>query len=236
MRFKRYENGGTSQSGPVVFLRNCIEWMIRVVDGDKTFYPLENLPWLEKVEAQTKTIASEVEQILKGTVPGWQSLSDDPQVQQGDSWKTFVLYAYGKPVLSNHVQCPNTVAALKHIPGMKTAWFSILEPRANLPPHEGPYNGMLRYHLGLIIPSENPDICGIRVGKDVRNWSKGASLIFDDTHDHEAWNRTNEKRVVLFVDMVRPLPFPLNVLNKMIISIAGNSPFIKKIIERAEAH
>lgn len=236
MRFKRYQNGGTTQSGMVVFVRNCVEWLIRVVNGDKTFYDVEKEPWVTQVESQTESIVAELNAVLETGVPAWQKLSDDPQVQQGDSWKTFVLYAYGQPVLSNQQKCPNTVDALSHIPGMKTAWFSILEPQTSLPPHEGPYNGMLRYHLGLIIPSEGSEFCGIRVGKDTRNWKKGKSLLFDDTHDHEAWNKTNEKRVVLFVDMIRPLPIPFSWLNKLVINIAGKSPFIKQIIERAEAN
>lgn len=236
MRFKRYQNGGTTQSGAVVFIRNCVEWLIRVVDGDNTFYPAHDKEWVKLIEDHTDSIVSELKEVMKTGVPAWQKLSDDPQVQQGDSWKTFVLYAYGQPVISNHHKCPETIKALSHIPEMKTAWFSILEPQTSLPPHEGPYNGMLRYHLGLVIPSEDAEACGIRVGNDTRTWKEGSSLLFDDTHDHEAWNRTNEKRVVLFVDMIRPLPIPFSWLNKLVISVAGNSPFIKQIIERAEAN
>jgi aspartyl/asparaginyl beta-hydroxylase (cupin superfamily) len=172
--------------------------------------------------------------VLKQEVPSWQSLSNDPQVQQGNSWKTFVFMAYGKQVASNCSKCPKTFDALQQIDGVQTAWFSILSANTHLPPHEGPFNGILRYHLGLIIPSFNEKECGIRVGNETRTWKEGDSLIFDDTHDHEAWNRTNAKRVVLFVDFIRPLPFPLNVMNKFVVGVAGSSTFIKKIIERAE--
>ena len=33
-------------------------------------------------------------------------------------------------------------------------------------------------------------------------------MIFDDTFNHEVWNDTDETRVVLFVDVLRPLPSP----------------------------
>jgi len=53
---------------------------------------------------------------------------------------------------------------------------------------------MLRYHLGLIIPSDKEQECGIRVGNVTQTWKVGGSLIFDDTHNHAAWNRTNDKK------------------------------------------
>ena len=77
--------------------------------------------------------------------------------------------------------------------------FSILEPGKHLPPHRGPYNGVLRLHLGLIVPEPREQL-GIRVDKDVYRWKEGEAVIFDDAYEHEAWNRTPHTRVVLFVD------------------------------------
>ena len=96
---------------------------------------------------------------------------------------------------------------MREIPGMTTAMFSILSPRKHILDHRGPYKGVLRYHLGLIVP-EDAERCRIRVGEDVRHWEEGKSMIFDDTFNHEVWNDTDETRVVLFVDVLRPLPFP----------------------------
>ena len=70
-------------------------------------------------------------------------------------------------------------------------------------PHRGPYNGVLRYHLGIEIPLGD---CALVVKKQQRGWSNSHSLIFDDSYVHEAWNKTDETRVVLFVDFLRPLP------------------------------
>ncbi len=96
---------------------------------------------------------------------------------------------------------------MREIPGMTTAMFSILSPRKHILDHRGPYKGVLRYHLGLIVPRE-AERCRIRVGEDIRHWEEGKSLIFDDTFNHEVWNDTDETRVVLFVDVLRPLPSP----------------------------
>ncbi len=96
---------------------------------------------------------------------------------------------------------------MREIPGMTTAMFSILSPRKHILPHRGPYKGVLRYHLGLIVP-QDAEACRIRVGEDIRHWEAGRSMVFDDTFNHEVWNDTDETRVVLFVDVLRPLPEP----------------------------
>ena len=128
---------------------------------------------------------------------------------------------------------------------MTTAMFSILSPRKHILDHRGPYKGVLRYHLGLIVPAEK-EACRIRVGDDIRHWEEGKSLMFDDTFNHEVWNDTDETRVVLFVDVLRPLPFPESLINRMIVKAIGFSPFVldakrnqeaweKRYLERAGA-
>jgi len=130
--------------------------------------------------------------------------------------------------------CPGTAALMEQIPGMKTAMFSILSPRKHILDHRGPYKGVLRYHLGLIVPRE-AEACRIRVGDDVRHWEEGKSLIFDDTFNHEVWNDTDETRVVLFVDVLRPLPAPESKINKLIVKAIGLSPFVLDAKRNQEA-
>jgi beta-hydroxylase len=93
------------------------------------------------------------------------------------------------------------------------------------------YKGVLRYHLGLIVPGPAGS-CKIRVGNDVRSWQEGKSLIFDDSHPHEVWNECDSYRVVLFVDFVRPLLFPISVLNKSIIWMIAKTPSIREPMDR----
>ncbi len=109
---------------------------------------------------------------------------------------------------------------------MTTAFFSILLPHKHLPAHRGPYKGVLRYHLGLKVP-EPAAASAIKVGSKQASWQEGKSLIFDDTFVHEAWNSTNEIRVVLFVDFRRPLPFPISFLNNLFISYIRSSPLVQ---------
>jgi hypothetical protein len=93
---------------------------------------------------------------------------------------------------------------------------------------------VLRYHLGLIVP-EDAESCRIRVGDDFRHWEEGKSLIFDDTFNHEVWNDTDETRVVLFVDVLRPLPFPESAINRAIIKAISYSPFVLDAKRNQEA-
>ncbi len=90
------------------------------------------------------------------------------------------------------------------IPGLTTAFFSILSPHKHIGEHRGPWRGVLRYHLALRVP-EPAAQAGISVGGQVAHWEEGRSLLFDDGYEHFAWNDTDGVRVVLFVDVIRPL-------------------------------
>ena len=110
---------------------------------------------------------------------------------------------------------------------MKTAMFSILAPGKHIPDHNGPYKGVMRYHLGAQGPRADAERCRIRVGDEIVTWAEGQSLIFDDTYEHEVWNDTDEERVVLFLDVVRPLRFPMNLVNAIVLKAIAVSPFIQ---------
>jgi ornithine lipid ester-linked acyl 2-hydroxylase len=201
----------------------------RSLVGEATFFDRELFPWIEHVEANWAVIREEVERVLRDrdALPNFQDISRDQiEITDDDRWKTFFLFGYGFRAQLNTELCPQTTALMEQIPGMTTAMFSILAPRKHILAHRGPYKGVLRYHLGLIVP-DDAAACRIRVGEDVRHWEEGRSLVFDDTYDHEVWNDTDETRVVLFVDVVRPLPFPESLVNRLIIKTIGISPFVQ---------
>lgn len=200
----------------------------RSLVGDQPFFPLERFPWVAHVEANWETIAQELEAILadREALPSFQEISKDQiAITDDDRWKTFFLYGYGFQADLGVELCPKTAAVMREIPGMTTAMFSILSPRKHILAHRGPYKGVLRYHLGLIVP-ENAEDCRIRVDSEIRHWEAGRSMVFDDTFDHEVWNDTEQTRVVLFVDVLRPLPFPESLINKLIVKAIGISPFV----------
>jgi ornithine lipid ester-linked acyl 2-hydroxylase len=205
--------------------------------GDRTFFDTDSFPWVVQLEKEWRQIRAELDALLlqRDRIPNFQEISEDQKLlTQGDDWKTFFLYGYGHEVERNVARCPQTAKLLGLIPGMKAAMFSILAPGKHIPAHRGLYKGVLRYHLGLLIPE--PDRCGIRVGGETRCWQEGKSLIFDDTHEHEAWNDSQTHRVVLFVDFVRRLPVPLSLANRIQIWRISRKPFITDAARRLEKY
>jgi beta-hydroxylase len=211
--------------------------LLRVIDRiiakyslipNQPFFDPDDFAWVAPVEAEWKTIRRELDDVLsyQDALPNFQDISvDQATMTTDDRWKTYFLYGYGFRSEANCARCPDTAALCSRIPGMKTAFFSILAPGKHLPPHRGPYKGVMRYHLGLLIP-EPAEQCGIRVDTTTRHWAEGRSLIFDDTYEHEAWNDTDATRVVLFVDFVRPLKAPARWLNAAVLWAIAFSPFI----------
>ena len=198
------------------------------IHGDHPFFHKDEFPWVPAIEGGWRDVRAELDALMPYTaeMPNFQDISKHQRkLSQDDGWKTFFFYAYGMRGKANCERCPKTDALLATIPGMKTAFFSILAPGKHLPPHRGPYKGVLRLHLALIVP-EPTEKCGIRVADETRHWAEGEVMIFDDAFDHEAWNDTAETRVVLFVDMVRPMRFPASALNRLLIWAIAVSPFV----------
>jgi aspartyl/asparaginyl beta-hydroxylase (cupin superfamily) len=127
-------------------------------------------------------------------------------------WRMFYLYAMGAVPQENAELCPRTMAALKKVPNLFAASFSILDPGKSVPTHGGPYYGYLRYHLGIEVPTDNPP--SIKVRDHVHTWEEGESFLFDDTWDHRVINNSAERRVVLIVDVLRPMPPAQHLANR----------------------
>jgi beta-hydroxylase len=207
-------------------VRDIVEKTLFFRDGNKTFFEPGDFPWVGPIEAEWKSIRKELDMLMvrREEIPNYQDVSKSQiALTQDDLWKTFHFYSFGNKYKENCARCPETVRLLHAIPGMKSAMFSILAPHKHLPAHRGPYKGVLRYHLGLMIPQPEAQ-CRIRVGNDVSHWQEGKSMIFDDSNEHEVWNDTDGDRVVLFVDFVRPTIFPLSMVNRSIIWARGRYP------------
>jgi len=192
-------------------------------------YENGDFPWATQLEAASPAIRRELDALLlrREELPSISDISPDATTISTDrGWKTFILSGYGFRSARNIALCPQTWRALQCVPGLTTAMFSIFEPGKRLPPHRGPYNGVLRLHLGMIVPGP-PSATGMRVGGQACHWQEGRVLIFDDAFEHEAWNDTDQVRVVLFVDFVKPLRFPGNLINRLLIGVAAVSPFVR---------
>ena len=178
------------------------------------FFDPTEFEWVSTVEAATGDIREELKRLLaagtKGFRPYIQSdpnrpRLDDNQLLDNSDWSALFLCENGIENGDLIARCPRTWAALQAAPlpaiiNSPTVMFSLLRGGARIAPHNGMLNTRLICHLPLIVPPN----CGFRVGNEVREWEEGKLLIFDDTIEHEAWNESDQDRVVLIFDVWRP--------------------------------
>ena len=180
-----------------------------------TFFPREMFDWIEAVEAQTDAVREELVAMLDQGDAGFMPYVQKPAAEAGKAWSAlnhkldwgaYFLYNQGQRVEKHCAACPRTTALLDSLPLVRiagrgpTAFFSRLKPGTHIVPHHGATNTRLIAHLPLIVP---PD-CALRVGNDTQAVEAGRMMIFDDTIEHEAWNRSDQDRVVLIFDIWNP--------------------------------
>ncbi|WP_433017936.1 aspartyl/asparaginyl beta-hydroxylase domain-containing protein [Kribbella sp. CA-294648] len=195
------------------------------------FFDPADFPWAAELEREWQVIRGDLDVALsrRDEVPEFSAISSRQKEIADSRWQTLVFHFFGRRVNANCERFPRTSEILSRVPDLTTAMFSILSEGAHIPPHFGPYKGILRYHLGLKVPSG----ARLRVDDQVRSWQEGKSLLFDDTFEHEAWNHGPGDRVVLFVDVVRPLPRGLDLFNRAFFQAAKHSPDVREVQMKA---
>lgn len=145
-------------------------------------------------------------------------------------WEVLFLRCYNAD--TNKVQYfPRTVELCKSVPGCSLAMFSILKPGQYLPRHLGPYKGVLRYQLSLIIPKDHENCC-LEVNEKKHCWKEGGDVMFDDTLIHSVHNNTDESRVILFLDVKRQFQNVfLDTLNNVILFLLQFNYVIDNIVD-----
>jgi aspartyl/asparaginyl beta-hydroxylase (cupin superfamily)/Tfp pilus assembly protein PilF len=179
------------------------------------YYDDSQFPWLRHLEAAAPQIRDElvglVAEEMDDFAPYVLKPENVPVQQWGElnrstKWSAYFLWQDGARVAEHCERCPVTATALEHSPMAKmpgyapTAFFSSLEPRVRIPPHTGSTNVRLIVHLPLIVPKG----CFFRVGNETREWTFGKAWVFDDSIEHEAWNDSDEQRVILIFDVWNP--------------------------------
>ena len=178
------------------------------------FYPREDFPWLDAIEAASGDILAELQALMADGpqffTPYVEAEANRPTTQaellENDDWSACYLWRDGVPVPQIAARCPKTMAALELAPLERIAGrspfalFSKLAPGAVIAPHTGFHNSRLVCHLPLIVP----DGCWFRVGNETRSWVPGKAFVFDDTIEHEACNESADTRIVLIFNIWRP--------------------------------
>jgi aspartyl/asparaginyl beta-hydroxylase (cupin superfamily)/cytochrome c-type biogenesis protein CcmH/NrfG len=179
------------------------------------YFERHHFPWIEGIEAQADAIRAELIGLLENGAPGfapyvamapgtpankWSALDNKLD------WGAYHLWKNGVRDDAACARCPVTAAAvealpLADIPGRApTVFFSMLKPGTHLPAHTGVTNVRTIIHLPLIVPEG----CTFRVGGETRIWREGEAWAFDDTIEHEAWNRSDRPRAILIFDVWNP--------------------------------
>ncbi|MCX7620832.1 MAG: aspartyl/asparaginyl beta-hydroxylase domain-containing protein [Acidimicrobiales bacterium] len=215
-----------------VMVYNVVLWLL--LPGRKLYEP-EDVPGCEVLADNWQVIREELDDLLRSQqpIPAFQEV--DPgqrRLTDDDGWKSFLFRLYGADVNTNRERCPKTAHVLDEVPGLYTAFFSILEPYKRIPIHSGPLKGLIRYHLPLIVPDGGE--CWIEIGGEVHHWREGEPLIFDDTYLHRVRNDTDQHRVVFFIDIERPMPWPwLQRLNRWVLGRMTRSRRIQNAVANA---
>lgn len=192
--------------------------------GDKrpAFFDIDTVrPDLRRFDRHFAEIRRELDAVLaeREGIPQYHEL--DPlqrsisAVSNPDKrWQVYLFDCMGRRVERHCRSCPVTTRLVDETPDLFQAFFSILEGGKSIPAHSGIYRGYLRYHLALKVPSERPP--RIRVKDTEHQWREGESILFDDSWEHEVHNEASDLRVVLIIDVLRPMPRLATSLNRLV--------------------
>jgi aspartate beta-hydroxylase len=196
--------------------------------------------WIEALEADTDAIRQELLRLLPDSA-GRERVFDSEALEQvhlrgldvPPSWNGYYFYRHGVRREDNCASCPVTACALDRLPLVHVrehgpeVLYSVFTPGTHLLPHRGVTNTRLVGHLPLIVP-EN---CALNVGGEIHHWQPGKVVVFDDTYEHEAWNRSSQTRVVMIFDVWHPA---LTAAERLAITeLVGAIGDLRKAVESA---
>ncbi len=190
---------------------------------------VRDFPWTQALRANWQAIRHEAIAAALGhrPAPSLSEISPDHRaIAPVNQWRSFFLYGYGYFVQENLDRCPVTTRLVEGIPGLNSAFFSILAPGTHIPAHRGVTKGLITCHLGLIVPRDG-DV-RMRIDDRVVRWAEGETLVFDDTYDHEVWNDTSGTRVVLLIQFRRPLRQPGRWFVDQFLAWIRSSAFVQE--------
>ncbi len=152
-----------------------------------------------------------------------------------NDWYLYLLFHMGVDMSGISTGCPRTQEILRSLPGLCVdypwgdAALSLNVPDSHLRAHCSVDNLRLRCHLAI----EIPDDCRIRVGSETHGWEQGKALLFDDSFEHEVWNRGSTDRIVMIVDFWHP---DLTDVEKRALAAGFRKAEIRMMIYPARIH
>lgn len=175
------------------------------------YFDLKLFPWIPQFEAETGAIREELMKLLPSVSQSERVFTSTELERENlrgiePSWNGYYFYRHGVRREDNCARCPRTAAALDSVPLSRVrehgpeVLFSVFTAGTHLLPHRGVTNTRIVAHLPLIVPRD----CALNVAGEIHEWQEGRIVVFDDTYEHEAWNRSSSIRVVLIFDLWNP--------------------------------
>ena len=212
---RRMRTAGDAWLGKrAIYANQCEGLHYPFLPADEFFDP-EHFPWLGKLEAATPTIVAELAAILAEptaelnpyiSLPSGMPANKWSGLNGSLDWGAFHLWKEGERFDAACARAPLTAALVESLPICRiegrapNVFFSILKAGSHIPPHTGVTNVRSVVHLPLIVPEG----CEFRVGGETRTWREGEAFVFDDTIEHEVWNRSHRDRAILIIDVWNP--------------------------------
>ncbi|MGB9182572.1 MAG: aspartyl/asparaginyl beta-hydroxylase domain-containing protein [Solirubrobacteraceae bacterium] len=177
--------------------------------ASRPLYPqLDSQPWYDPSEFPLAGYLESNYEAIRDEILALEAASfhrESERIQRSGDWDVAFLYERGRRRDEVCDACPVTTRGIESYPAVRTvaglAYASRMRAGTHIQAHRGPTNLRVRCHLGIQVPDGD---CAIRVGEQTEHWQAGRCLVFDDHFEHEAWNHTEQDRIVLIVDMWHP--------------------------------
>jgi beta-hydroxylase len=159
---------------------------------NKGVYRLEDLP---------PAYRDEVKHLIQ--IANDQKLVSQLEARAKDFPRTMIFFRWYGVNVDTFLDVPAFHQPWKYI---QTIGVSVFNKKVSTSKHFGFMRASLRVLYNL--NDMNDRSAYIEVGDKISYWRDDKLFIFDDTLMHESVNQTDQTRYCLFVDMVRPTPFP----------------------------
>lgn len=182
-----------------------------------------HFPNATKFAAVWQSIRDEALSVQLNRVPRFHDIMPEQaeiSANDGLDWRMFVLKAYDMTIPENLGKMPTLSRLLSECPEVKSAAVSFLAPRKHIPPHRGPFRGIMRFHLGLVIPklADGRPATIMMINHEEKRIADGECLLWDDTFEHEVMNSADQARIALLLDVWRPdMPLDMEILSRLIV-------------------
>jgi aspartyl/asparaginyl beta-hydroxylase (cupin superfamily) len=171
------------------------------VSEEEPYANVDNIAGIQNLERNYRVVLNELEEYLSAN--NLQSHFNTVMVERSKTWKVQGLRVWGLENYKKQKHFTKTMTLLNAIPSVTLISFNILEPQSKIKPHFGDTNAIMRCHLGLKIPAAAPT-CALKVKGEINSWQEGKIIGFIDAYPHEAWNSSEETRIILLFDILKP--------------------------------